>query len=157
MGAALIFMADTSKNATISRPFSQDRTYKLVKLCGLWTSPSFWKKKIIAMIWCVCMYPKHSAAVEQTNFSPIETNDKHNLLCVKKILYPEEGHKNYVTSIDKLLLTVTRLHLGLLEKDLAERFNIAQQKMSGIFVTCMDWWHTSDCIGQVSFSTAQET
>ena len=48
-----------------------------------------------------------------------------------------------------------RLCLGLLEKDLADCFNITQQKVSEIFATCIDCM--SGCLGQLSFTTEQET
>ena len=50
---------------------------------------------------------------------------------------------------------MARLRLGLLGKDLADRFNIAQQEVSEIFATWID--RMSDCLGQLSFTTEQET
>jgi len=50
---------------------------------------------------------------------------------------------------------MVRLRLGLLEKDLADRFNIAQQEVSEIFATRID--RMSDCLGQLSFTAERET
>lgn len=50
---------------------------------------------------------------------------------------------------------MTRLHLGFLEKDLADRFNVTQQEVSEIFSTWVDWMF--DCLGQLSFSTDRES
>lgn len=50
---------------------------------------------------------------------------------------------------------MTRLHLGFLEKDLGDRFNITQQEVSEIFSTWVDWMF--DCLGQLSFSTDRES
>ena len=50
---------------------------------------------------------------------------------------------------------MARFRLGLLEKDLADRFNIAQQEVSEIFATWID--RMSDCLGQLSFTTERET
>ena len=50
---------------------------------------------------------------------------------------------------------MARLRLGLLEKDLADRFNIAQQEVSEIFATWID--RMSDCLGQLSSTTERET
>ena len=49
---------------------------------------------------------------------------------------------------------MARLRLGLLEKDLADRFNIAQQEVSEIFATWID--RMSDCLGQLSFTSERE-
>ncbi len=65
------------------------------------------------------------------------------------------GRPRKLCDIDELFLTMTRLRLGLLEKDLADRFNIAQQEVSEIFATWID--RMSDCLGQLSFSTDRET
>lgn len=48
-----------------------------------------------------------------------------------------------------------RLRLGLLEKDLADRLNIAQQEVSEILTTRID--RMSDCLGQLSFTSEPET
>ena len=50
---------------------------------------------------------------------------------------------------------MTRLHLGFLEKDLADRFIVTQQEVSEIFSTWVDWMF--DCLGQLSFSTDRES
>ena len=50
---------------------------------------------------------------------------------------------------------MVRLHLALLEKDLPDRFNIAQQEVSEMFATWID--RMSDCLGQLSFTTEWET
>ena len=50
---------------------------------------------------------------------------------------------------------MARLRLGLLEKDLADRLNIAQQEVSEIFATWID--RMSDCLGQLNFTTERET
>lgn len=50
---------------------------------------------------------------------------------------------------------MTRLHLGFLEKDLADRFNVTQQEVSEFFSTWVDWMF--DCLGQLSFSTDRES
>ena len=50
---------------------------------------------------------------------------------------------------------MTRLHLGFLEKDLGDRFNVTQQEVSEIFSTWVDWMF--DCLGQLSFSTDRES
>ena len=49
---------------------------------------------------------------------------------------------------------MAKLRLGLLEKDLADRFNIAQQEVSEVFATWID--RMSDCLGQLSFTTERE-
>ena len=51
--------------------------------------------------------------------------------------------------IDELVLTLTRLRLGLLEKDLADRFHISQQDVSETFATKVDRLH--DYLAQLSF------
>ena len=65
------------------------------------------------------------------------------------------GRPRKLCDIDELFLTMARLHLGLLEKDFADRFNIAQQEVSEIFATWID--RMSDCLGQLSFTTEWET
>lgn len=64
------------------------------------------------------------------------------------------GRPRKLCDIDELFLTMARLRLGLLEKDLADRFNIAQQEVSEIFATWID--RMSDCLGQLSFTTERE-
>jgi len=49
---------------------------------------------------------------------------------------------------------MARSRLELLEKDLADRFNIAQQEVSEIFATWID--RMCDCLGQLSFTTERE-
>ena len=58
-------------------------------------------------------------------------------------------------AIDELFLTMTRLRLGLLEKDLADHFCISQQEVSEIFSTWID--RMSDFLGQLCFVTDRET
>ena len=67
-------------------------------------------------------------------------------------------HPSYVVSrgrprnmcfIDELFLTFTRLRLGLLERDLADRHNITQPEVSQIFATWID--RLCYCLGQLSF------
>ena len=53
--------------------------------------------------------------------------------------------------VDELFLTMNRLRLGLLEKDLADRFNIDQTEVSKIFSTWVDQMHY--CLGQLDFTT----
>ena len=65
------------------------------------------------------------------------------------------GRPRKLCDIDELFLTMARLRLGLLEKDLADRFNIAQQEVSEIFATWID--RLSDYLGQLSFTTERET
>lgn len=65
------------------------------------------------------------------------------------------GRPRKLCDMDELFLTMARLRVGLLEKDLADRFNIAQQEVSEIFATWID--RMSDCLGQLSFSTDRET
>ena len=65
------------------------------------------------------------------------------------------GRPQKLCDIDELFLTMTRLRLGLPEKDLADHFNIAQQEVSEIFATWID--RMSDCLGQLNFSTDRET
>ena len=55
----------------------------------------------------------------------------------------------------ELFLTLTRLRLGLLEKDLSDRFNILQQEVSQIFATWIDRLYY--CLGQLSFETDGES
>lgn len=51
---------------------------------------------------------------------------------------------------------MARLRLGLLEKYLADRFNIAQREVSEILTTTrID--RMSDCLGQLSFTSEPET
>ena len=79
--------------------------------------------------------------------------------------YPNVSkHPSYVVSrgwlrklcdIEELFLTMARLRLGLLEIDLADRFNIAQQEVSEIFATWID--RMSDCLEQLSFTAERET
>ena len=45
------------------------------------------------------------------------------------------GRPRNLCELDELFLTLTRLRLGLLEKDLSDRFNILQQEVSRIFAT----------------------
>ena len=65
------------------------------------------------------------------------------------------GRPRNLAEIDELFLTMNRLRLGLLEKDLADRFNIDQTEVSKIFSTWVDRMH--DCLGQLSFLTDRET
>ena len=55
-----------------------------------------------------------------------------------------KGRPRKFCEIDELFLTMTRLRLGLLEKDLADRFNVAQQEVSEIFSTWVD--RMFDCL-----------
>ena len=73
-------------------------------------------------------------------------------------------HKSYVTSrgrprnvnaIDELFLTMNRLRLGLLEKDIAVRFHIMHQQASEIFTTWTD--RLFDCLGQLNFVAEHNT
>ena len=57
--------------------------------------------------------------------------------------------------LDELFLTLTRLRFGLLEKDLADRFNILQQKVSQVFATWIDRLYY--CLGQLGFKTDSES
>jgi len=50
---------------------------------------------------------------------------------------------------------MNRLRLGLLEKDLADRFNTDQTEVSKIFSTWVDKMH--DCLGWLSFLTDRDT
>ena len=59
--------------------------------------------------------------------------------------------------LDELFLTLTRLHLGLLEKDLGDRFNILQQEVSQIFATWIDCLYYRYCLGQLSLKTDLES
>ena len=65
------------------------------------------------------------------------------------------GRPRNLVEIDELFLTMNRLRLGLLEKDLADRFNIDQTEVSKIFSTWVDRMH--DCLGQLSFLTDRDT
>ena len=65
------------------------------------------------------------------------------------------GRPRLLCAIDELFLTMTRLRLGLLEKDLADRFCISQQEVSEIFSTWID--RMSDFLGQLCFVTDRET
>ena len=65
------------------------------------------------------------------------------------------GRRRNLCELDELFLTLTRLRLGLLEKDLSDRFNILQQDVSQIFATCID--RLSYCLGQLSFKTDRES
>ena len=60
-----------------------------------------------------------------------------------------------LSELDELFLTLTRLRLGLLEKDLGDRFNILQQEVSQIFATWIDRLYY--CLGQLSFKTDRES
>ena len=64
------------------------------------------------------------------------------------------GRSRKLCDIDELFLAMAKLRLGLLEKDLADRFNIAQQEVSEVFATWID--RMSDCLGQLSFTTERE-
>ena len=62
------------------------------------------------------------------------------------------GRPRNLCELDELFLTLTRLRLGLLEKDLGDRFNILQQEVSQIlFATWIDRLYY--CLGQLSFKT----
>ena len=54
------------------------------------------------------------------------------------------GRPRNLVEIDELFLTMNRLGLGLLEKDLADRFNTDQTEVSTIFLPglteCMIAW-----------------
>ena len=65
------------------------------------------------------------------------------------------GRPRNLAEIDELFLTMNRLRLGLLEKDLADRFNTDQTEVSKIFSTWVDRMH--DCLGQLSFLTDRDT
>ena len=65
------------------------------------------------------------------------------------------GRPRQLCAIDELFLTMTRLRLGLLEKDLADRFFISQQEVSEIFSTWID--RMSDFLGKLCFATDRET
>ena len=57
------------------------------------------------------------------------------------------GRPRNLCELDELFLTLTRLRLGLLEKDLGDRFNILQQEVSQIFATWIDRLYY--CLGQL--------
>ena len=65
------------------------------------------------------------------------------------------GTPRNLNEIDELFLTMNRLRLGLLEKDLADRFKIKQTEVSEMFLTWIDRMH--DCLGQLSFTTDRDT
>jgi hypothetical protein len=65
------------------------------------------------------------------------------------------GRPRNLCEIDELFLTLTRLRLGLLEKDLADRHNITQPEVSQIFATWID--RLCHCLGMLSFLTDRET
>ena len=59
------------------------------------------------------------------------------------------GRPRNLCELDELFLTLTTLRLGFLGKDLGDRFNILQQKVSQIFATWIDRLYY--CLGQLSF------
>ena len=61
------------------------------------------------------------------------------------------GRPMNLCELDELFLTLTRLRFGLLEKDLADRFNILQQKVSQVFATWIDRLYY--CLRQLGFKT----
>ena len=65
------------------------------------------------------------------------------------------GRPRNLVKIDELFLTMNRLRLGLLEKDLADQFNSDQTEVSTIFPTWIDRMH--DFLGQLSFLTDRDT
>ena len=65
------------------------------------------------------------------------------------------GRPRNLVEIDEFFLTMNRLRLGLLEKDLADRFNTDQTEVSKIFSTWVDRMY--DCLGQLSFVTDRDT
>lgn len=65
------------------------------------------------------------------------------------------GRPRKLCDIDELFLTLSRLRLGLLERDLAARFNISTTEVSEIFSTWVD--RMADCLGQITFLTDRET
>lgn len=65
------------------------------------------------------------------------------------------GRPRDLCDIDELFLTMTRLRLGLLERDLADRFKIKQQVVSQIFATWIDRLFYS--LGLLSFLSDRET
>ena len=67
------------------------------------------------------------------------------------------GRPRNLNEIDELFRTMNRLRLGLLEKELANRFNIKQTEVSRIFFN-LQWVHrTLDCLGQLSFTADRDT
>ena len=65
------------------------------------------------------------------------------------------GRPRNLCELDELFLTLTRLRLGLLEKDLGDTFNILQQEVSQVFATWIDRLYY--CLGQLSFKTDRES
>ena len=65
------------------------------------------------------------------------------------------GRPRNLCELDELFLTLTRLCLGLLEKDFGDRFNILQQEVSQVFATWIDRLYC--CLGQLSFKTDRES
>ena len=65
------------------------------------------------------------------------------------------GRPRNLIEIDELFLTMNRLWLGLLEKDLAYWFNTDQTEVSKIFSTWVDRIH--DCLWQLSFLMDRDT
>ena len=47
------------------------------------------------------------------------------------------GHKFKLPLLEQFFLTLTRLRLGLLERDIAHRFQISQSTVTRIFATCV--------------------
>ena len=64
------------------------------------------------------------------------------------------GRTRNLCELDELFLTLTRLRLDLLEKDLGDRFKILQQEVSQTFATWIDRLYY--CLGQLSFKTDRE-
>ena len=65
------------------------------------------------------------------------------------------GRPRNLFELDELFLTLKRLRLGLLEKDLGDRFNILQQEVSQVFATWIDRLYC--CLGQPNFKTDRES
>ena len=65
------------------------------------------------------------------------------------------GRPRNLCELDDLFLALTRLHCGLLQKDLGNRFIILQQEVSQIFANWIDRLYY--CLGQLSFKTDRES
>lgn len=65
------------------------------------------------------------------------------------------GRPRKLCEIDELFLTLSRLRLGYLERDLADRFDISVSEVSITFSTWVD--RMADCLGQITFITDRET
>jgi len=66
----------------------------------------------------------------------------------------KSGPKRGLTFKDEMALTLTKIRLGLLDRDLAHRFNISESQISKVFTTWVKL--LSNVLGTLVFNPSKE-